>query len=198
MDIDTREKLIFAATPLFAYKGFAAVSIRELAEAAGVNVAAISYHFGGKEALYHAVLEYQFEQIAQALEQVNLLQQLYPEERLEVYAKSIVRIHAQRPFLIRFMHSELPNPTKSFETVVTKYISRVFAFINTVLCDGIAAGSFNPDLNTGFAALSLAGILNFYFIGRPLVKEILPMSSMDDGAYIDQAFSIFMEGIRRR
>ena len=53
---DAREKLLVAGTELFAKKGFAGVSIRELAIAAGVNSALISYHFGGKEGLYEAVI----------------------------------------------------------------------------------------------------------------------------------------------
>ncbi len=54
---DARERLLQAAAPLFASRGFNGVSVRELAESAGVNVAAISYHFGGKAGLYTASLE---------------------------------------------------------------------------------------------------------------------------------------------
>ena len=46
---DAKDKLLAAGTELFAKKGFAGVSIRELAEAAGVNSALISYHFGGRK-----------------------------------------------------------------------------------------------------------------------------------------------------
>ena len=52
--------IISAATQLFAHKGFHGVGVRELARAAGVNPAMISYYFGGKDGLYAAVLEEQF------------------------------------------------------------------------------------------------------------------------------------------
>ena len=45
---DARERLLAAGAELFASKGFAGASIRELATAAGVNSALISYHYGGK------------------------------------------------------------------------------------------------------------------------------------------------------
>ena len=46
------ERLLDAAERLFAEKGFAATSIRDITVAARCNVAAVNYHFGGKDALY--------------------------------------------------------------------------------------------------------------------------------------------------
>jgi AcrR family transcriptional regulator len=51
---DARARLLQAAIRLFALQGFAKTSTRELAEAAQVNVAAISYYFGDKAGLYRA------------------------------------------------------------------------------------------------------------------------------------------------
>jgi AcrR family transcriptional regulator len=49
---ESREKLIEAAETLFSEAGFDGVSIRAIAEAAGVNIALIGYYFGGKEGLF--------------------------------------------------------------------------------------------------------------------------------------------------
>ena len=51
----SRERLVHAALPLFAHQGFAKTSTREIAEAAGTNLAAIKYYFGDKAGLYRAV-----------------------------------------------------------------------------------------------------------------------------------------------
>ena len=51
-----RERLIDAAIKLFAEKGYEGTSVRDLATAAGVNVAAVSYHFGSKDTLYQETL----------------------------------------------------------------------------------------------------------------------------------------------
>lgn len=53
----TKAKVIAAATRLFATKGMENVFLRELTSAAGVNLAAVNYHFGSKEALCEAVLD---------------------------------------------------------------------------------------------------------------------------------------------
>jgi TetR/AcrR family transcriptional regulator, regulator of cefoperazone and chloramphenicol sensitivity len=51
-----RQRLLDESLRLFAQKGFAATSTREICGAAGLNVAAINYHFGGKDGLYREVL----------------------------------------------------------------------------------------------------------------------------------------------
>ena len=53
----TRRALVAAAAEVFAEHGFEAASVRTITAAAGVNQGAITYHFGGKDGLYRAVLE---------------------------------------------------------------------------------------------------------------------------------------------
>ena len=57
MPSETRHRILDAAEELFAEKGIAATSVRVLTQAAGVNLAAVHYHFGSKEGLVDAVLE---------------------------------------------------------------------------------------------------------------------------------------------
>ena len=52
----SRARILEAAGKLFAEHSFSSVSIRQIAKAAGANLSAIGYHFGGKEELYGAVL----------------------------------------------------------------------------------------------------------------------------------------------
>jgi AcrR family transcriptional regulator len=51
-----RTRLLIGAARIFSEKGFAKASTREICAAAGLNAAAIHYHFGGKDGLYRAVL----------------------------------------------------------------------------------------------------------------------------------------------
>lgn len=197
MEKDAQTRLIEAATPLFARKGFTAVSIRELAQAANVNSALISYHFWGKEGLYHQVLEKQFEPVAQMLAKLEGMDAVPAIERLMFYANHVAAIHRESPFLTHFLNSELTTPTLCYEAVVKKYIARLFRFIRTALMDGMAAGDINPALDLDYAAVSLAGIMNFYFIVKPLFQEFTPQPKQDTD-YTSQAIKIYLNGIIRR
>ncbi len=53
---DTKTRILDAAEQLFMEHGFEATSLRQLTAAAGVNLAAVNYHFGSKEELFQAVL----------------------------------------------------------------------------------------------------------------------------------------------
>jgi multidrug efflux system outer membrane protein len=55
-EASTRERLLIKAAELFALRGFESVSLRDLTRAAGVNLAAVNYHFGSKEALVDEVV----------------------------------------------------------------------------------------------------------------------------------------------
>ena len=63
----TRERLIDAASALFAERGYGGASVRDICDIARVNPGAVSYHFGGKRQLYRTALR----QAAQRLARVE-------------------------------------------------------------------------------------------------------------------------------
>lgn len=55
---ETRKRILIAAEQLFAERGITSTSMRALTKTAGVNLAAVHYHFGSKEALLDSVIEF--------------------------------------------------------------------------------------------------------------------------------------------
>lgn len=195
MENDARSKLIEIAAPLFAAKGFAAVSVRELTVAAQVNVSAISYYFNGKEGLYRAVLKEQLDPIMQALELAKSHECSSPAERLEFYANQIVHVHLQRPFLSHLISSEVNYPTGQGGSIIEDHVSRTHRFMETTLQEGIAKGDFRKDLNIVYSAIALAGIMNFHFIAKPLHQKFISFPENTDIEYMKHAFAIYLRGI---
>jgi AcrR family transcriptional regulator len=56
-DVETRRRVLDAATELFAEHGFRRVTVRAICERARANVASVNYHFGDKQRLYREVVE---------------------------------------------------------------------------------------------------------------------------------------------
>lgn len=195
MEKDAKEKLIEAGEKLFAEKGLSGVSIRELSKEAGANSALISYHFGGKEGLYKAVLELQFSPIDTLMNSVMRIEAT-PTEKIVSYARSVASIHGKMPFLTRFLMSELVNPSRFFEAVIHKYIERVYRFLTATLTEGIACGEFRKDMDVNSAALALAGMMNFYFISRPITQHFLSGNPNQPENYVVQAVEIFLSGVK--
>ena len=75
--IVTKERILDAAETLFMEHGFEATSLRAITTAAGVNLAAVNYHFGSKEELFQAVLTRRLDPMNQ--ERVDLLTKLERE-----------------------------------------------------------------------------------------------------------------------
>jgi len=197
MEPTVPDKLMKAATILFAQKGFAAVSIRELAEVSKVNGALISYYFSGKEGLYSVILEEQFAPLVKMLEILAGIEGLTVTERLTYYAYSILNLYRMNPFLARFIHSELINPTSCGSEIVNKYISQIFQFIQVVLKEGIANGDLKSTLNLSNMTAFLEGFIHFYFVSKPLLQDFGMLPEQSDETYFTQAINVFFHGISR-
>src|SRR5947208_1702342 len=85
----TRTRLMDAALILIAERGEDAVSLRDLTDAAGANVAAVSYHFGSLKSLCDAAIEHALERYLDA--QQEAVSALTAEASLEEVAAAFAR-----------------------------------------------------------------------------------------------------------
>jgi AcrR family transcriptional regulator len=87
----TKERILTAAESLFAQRGFEGASLRQLTAAAGVNLAAVNYHFGSKDNLVEEVFKRRLDQLnarrLAALKQVSA----QPETTLEDVLAAFIR-----------------------------------------------------------------------------------------------------------
>lgn len=107
---DTRALLLKHADALFLAHGFEGVSIRQITQASGANVAAVNYYFNGKTNLYREVIALRLDKIT--LEKLALLRELdeqHPaadlEEILHRYIYSFFDAHFSSPDSDRFLQT---------------------------------------------------------------------------------------------
>lgn len=197
MRTDAKAKLLETALPLFPAKGYAGVSIREIAAAAGVNSSAISYYFGGKEGLYGAILENLFAPI-EAIVTQKKIKTFTAEQLVRDFAVQAVALHKKNPYIMKYMYMEMINPTRFCDTIIKIKLSKVYQYLSQSVQQGINEGSFRSELNVGHAAFSLSALINMFFVVTPIRRRFLPETRDEEAAYVEQAVSIFLQGVRRQ
>ncbi len=191
--LDCRTRLLEVGTQLFAERGLYGVSIRELSQAAGVSISMVSYYFGGKEALYAAVLQEQFS----CFDQIDNLRKpgSEPLSVLEAYLRWTLQRHRNNPHLLRFYTSELTNPTCFFASIVSPAISKIIRVLTEVIEEGIRQGLFREEIHAVNASLALAGMVNYFFISLLATENLISHSPEQDELLVQQYLLIFTHGI---
>ena len=97
---DTRERLLDTAERLFAARGFAGTSVREITDAAGANLGAVNYYFRSKDALYAEVFERRAallrEPVLAAAREAVDVARANPEQALETLGRAFLAPHEDR------------------------------------------------------------------------------------------------------
>lgn len=99
---DVKEKILEVAKKLFATKGFEGTSVRQICEEAGVALALVSYHFGGKDKLLYALFEPLNEHFAKL--SYNLDE---PADALQKYIHGFVAYRYENEELIHILQQEM-------------------------------------------------------------------------------------------
>jgi len=182
-DTDTSERLLRAAAEVFAQKGYEAATVREICQAAGANVAAVNYHFGGKERLYAAVLAH-FERRAQELFplDIGLPPDPTPEDRLRACIRALLLrvtgdgdpMHAAQGKLLTL---EIMNPTPALDPLVDTYMRPCVTHLASIMLDLLGQDAA-PDLIRDCIG-GVVGQCIFYGQHRAIIPRFHPEVTYD-------------------
>lgn len=170
-----RDQLVRAATRIFAAKGFAGATTREICQAAGVNLAAIHYYFGDKTGLYRAALlgpiravTSQFGDLgdpAQPFEQAirGVLAPLVNIAlRDDDYELQVARLHLR----------EMLEPSAVFRDIVAREIAPLHAALATLVARNCSLD--RPDAEVHQLAFAIVAMANDYCSSREFLRLLAP------------------------
>ncbi|MDX3809264.1 CerR family C-terminal domain-containing protein [Bosea thiooxidans] len=187
MHAGTRDALIRAGLDLFGRHGFEASSIREIAQAAGVNSAGIAYHFGGKDGLRKACAEAIVATMRQRVfgaAAMPPLDELTPEAAVELLFAVVSRVTAfaaQAPeseMIARFVVREMMEPSLAFETLYEGLVGPVHGRL--CLLWAVATGMEAEARETRLAAFATIGQVLYFRLARPAVMRRMGWSAMGE------------------
>lgn len=185
-----RARLLEAAVRIFGEKGLKGATVREIAKAAGQNVAAIAYYFGSKEKLYETIIEGIVREFHHALrdilEQINELErQEHPDpERALAVLKAFLgavylRVLSRKEALpiARLIVREQLGPTPAFEILYHKAFRR----LHTRLCFlvGLVLGRNPREPQTILRTHMIMGQVYFFAMSREAILRRLGWRTLE-------------------
>lgn len=186
--VEARARLLHAAVHLFAEKGFANTSTRELATAGGVNIAAISYYFGDKAGLYRAAYT---EPMGDCDAMSNIdLNAVSLEQGLRMMMMHIAEPLKQGEMVqlcTRLHFREMLEPTGLWQEEINTEIRQGQMALSQLL--SLHLGLTQPDDDVHRLAHSIVALPVFLFMGRDILLALHPhLIETPDAidAYIDR------------
>ncbi len=156
---DKRDRILAAATDVFARNGFFGSQVADVARAAGVAAGTVYLYFKSKDDLLVSIFERTMTSaIAEGREALAGLPD--PESRLRRIARlHLARLGADRQLAVVFQ-VELRQTTKFMAQFSATYLREYLGMIRDIISDGQAAGRFRADISPTLAAKVLFGALD--------------------------------------
>lgn len=190
--MSARDKILEVAQTRFAENGYAATSVRQIAEAADVNPAMIHYYFGSKEDLLRAALETALEPLAEAVKDMQQAGEVSPE----AITRTLMGLVAAHPNLPLLVVREVMLPGGVMQAHFAKNLApRVGGALPAILAREAEAGRVRQDLPPAIGSLALMAMALFPFIVRPMAEQVLEVD-LDD-ASLDAFAGHVSEFVRR-
>ncbi len=180
-DDDPRLRILDAAGPTFAQRGFDSATVREICAAAGVNIASVAYYFGDKMGLYLEVIrrirgqrEQEFPMPAQ---EGNAKQRLY----LQIHTL-LRRMLAgdDSGWEAQLMMREMQRPTEAFREMAEEYFRPLQDQLEATIQEILQAESPQrsvPPHQLQQLALSVVGQCLYYRVGGELLQQLVSPAS---------------------
>lgn len=150
----THELVLSASTELFAERGFAGTTMRDLADRAGLPLSAFYYYYRRKYDVLLAIMDTAMGRLEAAAE-AAWDPDLDPGAQLVALVRSHVHVHLDRPDAARVADRELRALVEGDrETIVARRDLYERRF-RDVIGEGVERGHFEPGLDIGLAAMAI-------------------------------------------
>ena len=175
--MNTKKKVLYAASESFAKGGYHQTTIREICRKASVNIASVNYHFNGKAELYRKVYEYLFNETEEHLLEERTNFASFEEWKFylnELVSGLFLNISSSKPIYrwkIILFAREMMEPTENFPLLYDSFfkprLNALKACFKYVLPKEVA------DKTVYLEVFSIISQILFYAQNRELVTSVL-------------------------
>jgi AcrR family transcriptional regulator len=194
--VRTRERIIEAATEVFARRGVHGTRVADIAERAGIAYGLVYHHFRNKEEILTAIFAERWAQYVAYLEELAI-SPLSFRERMSRLVHFWVETYRQESDLMTVMINEI---TRSYEFLESHDISAVlvaFDPIERIIAEGRSNGEVRADVDPRLASYVVFGVAEMVLTGY--VIGSLPRTDQDAYAHDEQQLlALLINGMAAR
>ena len=163
----TRRQLLDAALQVIGEKGYSAATVDEIVKAAGVSKGVVYYHFENKAAIAESVLDVGVGEIINGFERI-----CEESESAESALVEMINLFANAVFenvaFGRFLVGELWRDGRVWSDSMRIHEAQLLTLLRDQLERGQQEGAFRPELDPGFEAVAIVGMVltvTLYYVG---------------------------------
>lgn len=188
---DARERLLAAALNQFTLRGYAATTIRELCEAAGVTKPVLYYYFKSKEGLYLQLMAESFEQFVPLLTDLTNVSGT-SRQRVISFCEGLYQSYIRQLPLVKLCYSiyyGTPQGAPTFN--LEQYYDRILNALAGLVEDGIAQGEIRAE-KVSDIVWTIMSCLNI-----TIEEQMCQSNPRIDGTSMNRMLNIVFNGIAK-
>jgi AcrR family transcriptional regulator len=176
----TRDRIVAAATDLFAERSFDGASTREIAARAGVTQPLLNYHFHSKDALWQAAVDGLFARLDLALlERAHGLRGVDEITTAKLLVREFITFSARNPQLHRIITQESKSDGPRMDYLVDRHVRPIYQ--RTVeMFESLARSGAVPDIAPAHLYYILTGAGPTMFVLGPECRRLTSLDPTDD------------------
>jgi TetR/AcrR family transcriptional regulator, regulator of cefoperazone and chloramphenicol sensitivity len=194
----TKQQLLQAAGEVFALHGYAKATSKEICKRAKANIAAVNYHFGGKEALYAAVLVEAHNRLVslQSLT-ANGVEAATPEARLRLLLTQLVHhiVDHEGAWELRLLSREILSPSPHVTQMLNEQALPKLRFATATIAQIMGLPVEHQSVSRSL--INFIGPCFLVLIAAPVLRQrMLPSLDLSPEPLVDHMLAYAVAGMK--
>ena len=190
-------QIIEKAEELFATQGYEGTTVRDIADAAGVNLAMISYYFGSKEKLLEALFIERMNATRHRIEAVVNNQSLTPFQKIETLIDEYITRVEEKEAFYKIMLSEQVINKNTVVMKLLKELKLTYArLISSVIEEGQKQKVFRKDVDIVLMLTTMTGTVMFMLINKDYYREFNNQKKLPNPVFEEQLSARLREHVK--
>lgn len=194
----TKRQLLESAGEIFAEQGYAKATSKEICERANANIAAVNYHFGGKDGLYAAVLEEAHSRLV-SLESMQAAAQsrIDPRMKLRMFIGRIVAEVAKTEsarWELRVLSREILSRSPLMAGLIQNQIAPKAKLLRSLIAEIMQLPVEDPAVSRSLINI-MGPFLMLLITDRALQKQVAPKLDLDPETLTDHMVTYALAGL---